>query len=90
MQGSLIGGMKFPIGTTTLLINRFKEIIRAHWDQEGNDANRGQRKNEILMKWISPTMDWIMLNTNGVAEGNPRVARGGGFSRGARGEWLGG
>lgn len=45
-------------------------------------------RKEVLIRWLAPPTEWIMLNTNGAAKGTPGQAGGGGVLRDCSGRFV--
>ena len=44
----------------------------------------------VAAGWVKPSVNWSKLNTVGSAQGNPRLAGGGGLIRDCHGNWISG
>lgn len=44
----------------------------------------------VAAGWVKPSVNWSKLNTDGSAQGNPRLAGGGGLIRDCHGNWISG
>nr|XP_023916422.1 uncharacterized protein LOC112028020 [Quercus suber] len=51
-------------------------------------SKAAKQKNPIQVLWTKPPQDWVKLNTDSSALGNPRKAGCGGLIRNHQGEWI--
>ncbi|WCJ23870.1 Polynucleotidyl transferase ribonuclease H-like superfamily protein [Euphorbia peplus] len=65
-------------------VRGFKEAVR------GSRMIELRGRHDILISWIPPRDDWMMINYDGACKGNPGYASAGGLARGSDGAWLGG
>ncbi|XP_021726206.1 uncharacterized protein LOC110693390 [Chenopodium quinoa] len=56
--------------------------------QSPKNPGSSKFKQETLIKWLAPPMDWFTLNTDGAAKGNPGYAGGGGIIRDCQGNFM--
>ena len=47
-----------------------------------------QTKTKIQVRWLPPSLNWVKVNSDDSATGNPSLARGGGLIRKQEGEWV--
>lgn len=60
-----------PLDQVSFIFLRVGEIKKAMEQREQGTVNKQGRRQEILVKWVSPKEGWVKLNTDGVAKGNP-------------------
>lgn len=73
-----------PIDTGTFIRSRVEETWRATSDNSTGPSNLQHgtlRRQEVLVYWISPPVEWFTLNTDRAAKGTPGHAGGGGILR---------
>ncbi|PWA90722.1 non-LTR retroelement reverse transcriptase [Artemisia annua] len=47
-----------------------------------------KEKTEVLIRWVAPPVNWVLLNTDGASRGNPGEAGGGGILQDSQGCFL--
>ena len=65
-----------PAKKGSFLLTRFKDIIYAFRMEHPFALKSNNDTAETLIRWEAPPARWALLNTNGAAKGNPRVAGG--------------
>ena len=70
-------------------LNSYKVIIKAvEFAFLGVNGRNVRVKTIIQVRWTSPLVQWVKLNSDGSSMGNPGRAGGGGIIRNAKGKWI--
>ncbi|CAL1373122.1 unnamed protein product [Linum trigynum] len=89
---SVFKGKKLsPSSLHNYVMAKAREWSKA-WSEGRLDANAHDQhaRTEALISWKAPAAGWGKMNTDGAAQGSPRIASAGGALRDSQGTWLGG
>lgn len=75
-----------PFDQYAFLMARVGEIKRAMVKEDLLLGKRKRGREMIFVRWLTPRMGWVKLNTDGASRGNPGNAGCGGLIRGPGGE----
>lgn len=56
--------------------------------ESSSNHNARAPRREVYIRWLSPPLDWVALNTDGFAKGSPGSVGGGSVLRDSRGAFI--
>ncbi|KAK9741590.1 hypothetical protein RND81_03G115700 [Saponaria officinalis] len=62
---------EIPMNAAGFLYKRINEVLRAKITGDDMQADPREKKKEILVRWVAPPVDWVVLNIDGASKGNP-------------------
>jgi len=78
----------FPRAKGRFLCSKITEVLHALQQEDHAIDICGGENPSSRVRWEPPEGGWIVLNTDGVAQGNLGPAGAGGVLRGSQGEWI--
>ena len=70
-------------------LNSYEVITKAaEFAFSGVNGKNVRVKTTVQVRWTSPPVQWVKLNSDGSSMGNPGRAGGGGIIRNAEGKWI--